>query len=275
MKPLRRPCIFCGTPEGLSKEHFWPEWMALHLPVPPSTSNIGEFYESEGKQPHRLERRSERPGAVHTKKIRAVCGRCNNGWMSVLETRAKPILLQFITREGTVLLPDQCEVLSLWASVKAIVGEYSTDDTAMTLMDDRHAVRQDRVPSYFRIFLALHELKTHSGYARHSTTLSLSREGPVPSLPRTISRNIQAISFIVGPLLFYVACARVSGFNLSALDPRGLMHRLSPMPDAAIDLQETKALTQGQVASISNLLPSFWSSPITHYGGPLRRDDAT
>ena len=39
------------------------------------------------------------PGNAWTKKIRVVCGTCNNGWMSRLETAAAPLLTPLIYRQ--------------------------------------------------------------------------------------------------------------------------------------------------------------------------------
>jgi hypothetical protein len=92
---MKKPktCIFCGEQGSISKEHFWPEWVAPHIRAGEAGSNVSEFHAAEGKNAPSLQRRSERPGDVVTKKIRAVCERCNNGWMSEVESNVKPTIL--------------------------------------------------------------------------------------------------------------------------------------------------------------------------------------
>ena len=251
-----KPCVFCGATRGLSKEHFWPEWLSSYLPPAVPNSHITELHSGEGKQPQRLERQSQRPGAVKTKKIRAVCAACNNGWMSTVEAQVKPIVLALLDRSRTTLLESDIRSLA---------------NTALTVPDDRHAVRRGSVPTYFRIFAAFHTLEAKTAYYRHSTTISLSRDGPVPTLPRTISRNIQLTSFLMGPVCFYVTAARVDQFNGAVLDPAHAMHRLWPDPQVSIDMTALQPLGQAEIATACRSLERLVRDPRVIYGGPLRR----
>ena len=55
----------------------------------------------------------------------SVCGSCNNGWMSQLETRVEPIFLKLTT--GTDirdLKPDEIDTLARWTGKTAIVLGY-------------------------------------------------------------------------------------------------------------------------------------------------------
>lgn len=264
-----RSCIFCGALTGLSKEHFWPEWLAPHLPPAVPNSHISELHSAEGKQRRSLERRSERPGGVHTKKIRAVCSTCNNGWMSALESKAKPVILSLINRSGVVVTESAAKDLALWITVKAIVGEHATSKAALTTEADRALVfKLQQVPSYFRIFVAYHDLDAKVAYFRHSTTVSRSPRGPTPPLPVGISRNIQTVTFLVGSLCIYVTAARVSDFDQSELDPTVPMHRLWPRPVAGtIDSGEVKSLTREQVAVLGGALDRLIAHPRVVYAG--------
>src|ERR1035437_6614904 len=85
-------CIFCGR-RNLSKEHFWPEWASALLPRYPDNRHVEHLFTVTEKT--KLVRPPEvrsRQGHSWTKRLRAVCSECNNGWMSVLENVAKPIL---------------------------------------------------------------------------------------------------------------------------------------------------------------------------------------
>jgi len=271
-----KPCIFCGIRNATSKEHFWPQWLAPFLISPEANAHITEFRSAEGKQPQRLERHSERPGAVHTKKIRAVCAACNNGWMSTLEFAVKQVLVPLLTSTEMTLSGTSLETLALWVTVKSIVGEHATQSTALTTPHDRRTLYESNViPCYFRIFVALHTLQTQTAYYRNSTTVSTHRTGPVPALPDTIFRNIQATTFLVGPLCFYVTSSRVEGLSNAVLDPATPMHRLWPDHAQHIDLSVTPPLAESEVYSVSRSLERFVEHPRVKYGGPLPRCNAS
>ena len=82
----RRVCLFCDN-NANSLEHSWPDWMGKHFPRGDHDKSVVHW---EPIETHR----SRLPAAVifhgHpvTTKIKAVCKRCNNGWMSVLEQDA-------------------------------------------------------------------------------------------------------------------------------------------------------------------------------------------
>lgn len=269
---MRRPkaCIFCSSPTGLSKEHFWPEWLAPYLPTPDPYAHITEFHSAEGKHPVRLQRRSERQGAVNTKKIRAVCATCNNGWMSALESTAKPTILGLLDRSITVLSKQCVADLALWIAVKSIVGEHGVEDTALTPPDDRNAVYSTRsIPDYLRIFIAYHSLRSQAAYHRQSTTVSTTPQGPNPPLPPDIHRNIQATTFLVGSLCIYITAARVTGISAATLDPRHSMHRLWPAPPQDIDFLAIPPLGTDEIFQVGSSLDRLIAHPHVRYGGPL------
>lgn len=273
MKRLKT-CIFCGKRGNISKEHFWPKWLGPHLPPAVPNSHISEFHSGEGKQPRRLERHSERPGSVNTRKIRAVCETCNNGWMSELESKVKPTVLGLLSRSVTNLSEEPLRCLTLWIAVKSVVGEHSVLDTALTTSDDRLSLARDHIiPNYLRLFVAYHSLETQAAYYRQSTTVSTTLRGPSPSLPAGITRNLQATTFLVGSLCVFVAAVRASGVNSEILDPPVAMHRLWPRPTASVDLGALLPLGAIEIALVGNSLERLVMHPGIGYGSPIRRQD--
>lgn len=271
-----KTCIFCGNRGSISKEHFWPEWLAPHLAPAHPNSHVTEFRSAEGKQPPRLERRSERPGAVNTKKIRVVCATCNTGWMSALESKVKPVFLALLEGSNTTLSSQGAANVALWVTVKSIVGEHATESTALTTPADRLAVLKSQlIPDYFRIFVALHSLETQTAYYRQSTTVSKTMRGPDPPLPSKIFRNIQATTFLVGPVCIYVTAARVAGFSGAVLDPVPKMHRLWPDSLPNIELAALRPLAASDVSAICRSLDRLVADPRVKYGGPLPRHEAS
>ena len=92
---MARQCIFCGG-GGLTNEHAWPQWI-LNEQDP-----FGIVVESDGEHVRTL------VGPKAAIKLKVVCAACNNGWMSDLEAKAKPVLGPLIDGQRSRLgLPEQ------------------------------------------------------------------------------------------------------------------------------------------------------------------------
>ena len=100
---------------------------------------------------------------------RVVCGPCNNGWMSALESRAQSWLTSMIAGHTTTLTPAAQMDLAAWVAMKAFVVEYAlsaeneivaTPHDRRGLMDTGHplgavqvrvgAVERDGIPNSVR-----------------------------------------------------------------------------------------------------------------------------
>jgi len=268
----QRTCIFCGGKGAISKEHFWPQWAGQYLTKTSETHNISELHAAEGKAPKQLKSLIKRQGNVVTKKIRVVCRDCNHGWMGSLEERVKPTIVNLLQGHNYKLNMDQIDSLSLWASVKTIVAEHAESHMALTPSADRYLVyKNGSIPEYFRIFMGFHSSETTAAYIRHSATISLSMSGPDPALSPDIRRNIQTVSFLVGPLLFHVMATRVASFNLDEVFvfSSSALAKLWPSSQKEIDLSLLKRIDNAGLSTIANSLDKLVSLPTVKYGGPL------
>jgi hypothetical protein len=104
-----RQCLFCGKPAD-SKEHLWSEWILKSL------KSRNPIVQELGKA------RASKPftGAVT---IKCVCTECNNGWMSKLEARIKPLVGSLMQDISTSLDIGQQKDVSLWALKTAMLVE--------------------------------------------------------------------------------------------------------------------------------------------------------
>lgn len=271
----QRTCIFCGNKGSISKEHFWPDWLGQYFTKSPNDGNISELHAAKGLQPKKLQFRKGRQGSVLTKKIRVVCKSCNNGWMSALEEKAKPILVAGICGHSLELSQSQLAELAHWACVKAIVGEHSEGEMALTPSEDRYLVfTQSKIPDYFRIYIGLHSSITQVAYLRHSTTVSRTMSGPNPPLPSGISRNIQSITFLVGPVFFHVLSARVNDFDWDKVITYSQVERIWPHPAAPLDIGLLAVVHSNNLHNITNSLDQLLALPGVKYGGPLPKGGA-
>ena len=85
---LPNGCVFCGSLDRLTREHVVPDWLRdSGLPTGPSRQTTGPL----NRSPHEL---GEAP--AFSAKVRDVCGKCNNGWMSALDATAKGALMPLL-----------------------------------------------------------------------------------------------------------------------------------------------------------------------------------
>ena len=91
---LRPPgrCIFCGG-GGLSKEHMWADWLHAYIPrIAPEHRTRSTLIHLENQEIST----QRRAGDPHSRRIRCVCGPCNNGWMSALQEKTKPFMVPML-----------------------------------------------------------------------------------------------------------------------------------------------------------------------------------
>jgi hypothetical protein len=221
LKPPEK-CIFCGG-GNLSKEHFWPEWASVLLPRYPDNRRIEQVFTTENARLVKPPEVRARQGHSWTKTIRAVCRRCNNGWMSVLEKAAKPILTPLITSRSHALTEDSMRVLAQWIALKVMVGERNHPKDAVTPLGDRTRFRATlALPSHLRIWVA--QCGTQgwdTGYLRHAATMATS---PVV-MPHHRFKNIHSVAFGIGDLFVFVIHTTVAGVEdaLTFNQPEGVI----------------------------------------------------
>lgn len=121
---MPRSCIFCGGRSGLTAEHIFPDWLT-------------KFYEARIKGPMRGTIEFVGPdgqdvsfrGTPFQRKVKTVCGDCNNGWMSALEGRMKPFLSRMIVGETTRLRSNAQKTVAFWCVKTAFVLQYMNPGT--------------------------------------------------------------------------------------------------------------------------------------------------
>src|ERR1039457_1463762 len=105
-RPQRR-CIVCGgTP--VTGEHLFSIWIgdlvpktaARHMRTVRAAMGTGDQLDRPYlDQARRLE------GDIKSSRLRTVCKRCNNEWMSAIESAAKPVMTPLILGQLVVLPP--------------------------------------------------------------------------------------------------------------------------------------------------------------------------
>lgn len=116
---VARACVFCGgTPT--TKEHLWPDWgRRLIADAEPLTHY--QQVRQDNREP--VDRTWTTPPFRWT--VNAVCARCNNGWMSQLEERARPMLLPMLQGRGRELHREGQRTLASWALKTSMMFEHT------------------------------------------------------------------------------------------------------------------------------------------------------
>lgn len=111
---MPRKCIFCDNPlTGVrAKEHAIPKWLMKYLGITKEKLHLAVAQSADDVVTSSRKHTADR--FVEGK----VCDDCNQGWMSTLETEAKPILKPLI--DGTVSL------LSISNTDRTIVARWAT-----------------------------------------------------------------------------------------------------------------------------------------------------
>jgi hypothetical protein len=111
---MKADCLFCTNPAG-SKEHLWAAWIHRR-------KDFGSLRVTIGKSLPEIRSNPEQ-------KINTVCGKCNNGWMSVLEQRNIPLIGCLLQDLSAPLDIAQQTSLSAWAVKTAMVLDSVKDQT--------------------------------------------------------------------------------------------------------------------------------------------------
>lgn len=209
---MSKTCIFCNSTGRKSKEHLWPVWMHEHLPLIGNGYNVSELNTFKWKNQIGA-KKTKRQGHLTTKKIRVVCQKCNNGWMSMLENEAKPILTKILNDESFKLCAKNQQTIAQWITLKSIIGEHDDRDLRVTPFAERNLFRKQlKIPNSYAIYIGRHGEKSDTAWLRTSQTIAKSRTGPNPPLGN-LQRNMQSIAFICGSLFVYVLTIREHGIK--------------------------------------------------------------
>ena len=196
-------CAFCLNEADLTGEHIWSDWMNRVLPPSgpfqvTSTKGTGEpiCYRA-----HTL-----------NMKLRVVCEKCNNGWMSELESyRAIPAMKDLILSDKGVLLTSQrLESIAIFAFKCAVIADHSSflkpkfkNRELFFSADCRTAFRQSlAIPEGVQMWLAA------SKEDGRGTFRDTYRPSP-PSVARGF--ELYELTYGVGYLIFQVVATRWLG----------------------------------------------------------------
>jgi hypothetical protein len=253
-KPPGR-CIFCEQ-TGLTKEHVFPDWM--NGVYPKGSYNKLEHLRAfdPKRQADQLVGESSRihQGGPANRKVRVVCTRCNTGWLSRLQNRAKPVLIPLIQGDGCLVKVAAQRIIALWGAVIAITAEYTQPSLphAITPQDRHYMWRNDNPPDDWQIWIG-HYIGTEKAmsYAQVRFTLSPKGSSLIPSgiAPTT---NTQVATMIFGKLYLYLFASSLGGIGPLRLGDH--LRPIWPLSGSDISWPPTLGLSDRDRISLNNRL---------------------
>lgn len=170
MTKLPKRCLFCGQAGQITKEHAWPKWLGADIHVFPTqstqTTGFGRSAEDVIKEKPNLV--VSKQGSVLTTRIREVCARCNSGWMSRLESDARPLLKRLWAPSypfgRTSISHAGATTLAAWATKTAWVRERVDGPSRTTTPVMRRALMDSlRPPDLTTVWFARHKGQMNFG----------------------------------------------------------------------------------------------------------------
>lgn len=248
-------CIFC---EGgnLSKEHFWPKWAAELLPKFPNNEHVEHLSTfTQLTKPVGSPKIRTKQGNSWTKTVRVVCASCNNGWMSALETKVRPILTSLIATNPQTLPTNSLLVLSQWIALKVMVAEHNQRRDAVTPLEDRKAFKDGlKIPPNFQIWIAKCGTEGwEATYWRHAATVGFNTFTP----PTDGLKNIHSITFGIGDLLIHVMQTSIPNWphKFKVLSPN-IIVPIYPI-DGSVNWPPSKTLSAVDARVVVGTLDNF------------------
>lgn len=101
-------CLFCNSDSG-SKEHLWPKWIHERKDFGALRIQLGNSEQKIIPNPEIM--------------VKTVCGGCNNGWMSSLESENVPIIGRMVQDIAVSLDGHQQKLVAAWSIKTAMVSD--------------------------------------------------------------------------------------------------------------------------------------------------------
>lgn len=205
-------------------------------------------------------------GPLGSRKIRNVCTKCNSGWMSRLESAAKPALTDLILGNKTILDATNQKVISSWTVMTSIISEYTDTPTrSIPASDYQHLMNTNLPPDGWHIWLGTCAgIRWKQGYRHHGLAVG-PRQGFRWFVPKY---NTQFSTFGIGSLLIHAASSTVPNlvqkFDKSTL---GGLIQIWPQMSPNVTLPSALVLTDEQANQIadafcSQLLSSVYADKV-------------
>lgn len=252
MSKPRKLCIFCGG-FPITKEHVWPDWLDPYL----QKTMLNHETFAEMVLPNGTTREiRKRAGDPQSVRVRHVCQACNNGWMSVLQNEAKPILIPLLQGKDVTLFRKQQIILAKWVAMFCMVAEFM-DKSGLRIavsQDDRTFLKEkQQVPKNWKIWMALVDENAKPSVWTHNT-LPIEDNGIVitHTAEGIALPNTQTTTFTLGRMLLSALSCPISELvRKQKIDP-AIARQLWPLSSTPVNWPLQNAIDNRTATEISD-----------------------
>jgi hypothetical protein len=225
-----KECVFCGAQGKLTEEHAFADWLEPYVPL----CGVGSHTTSHAVNKLPVTSPSDRietwkKGLLHKrKKLKIVCKRCNNEWMSRLQTQVKPILLPMIQGHWpeTMSAWDR-RGLAAWATMFTMVAEFSDPNTQTIDFTARERLRLTiEPPDGWYVWVGLTRCVlwrmgfNHFAWGKPTVVWPSSGQSEQEALAAaaltTTKKQMQCTGFVVGPVFIQTVSSSEPGLKIDA-----------------------------------------------------------
>jgi hypothetical protein len=195
---MSKPRKTCGN-TGMSKEHIWGQWLKNY--VRQDLLKHGMFTQVVNRPgTPNTEHLRIKSGDPLQSKVRVVCTKCNNEWLSEIQNRAKPHLIPLFTGTTRVLGVEAQEILATWITMATMTAEHLVSDPrqrAISQADREFLWRNSKPPAEWRILIGRYERHRLATQWTHCDMPVLeTKDVPPAGVPP--QSNMQITTFMIG-----------------------------------------------------------------------------
>ena len=223
-------CVFCGARGKLTEEHAFADWLEPYVPF------VGRSSHTTSRAVSKLPALSAedyvetwRKGLLHKrKKLKIVCARCNNEWMSRLQTQAQPVLLPMLQGRWpeTISAWDR-RGLAAWATMFTMVAEFADPHTQTIDFASRERLRLNvSPPDGWYVWIGLTRCVlwrlgfNHFAWGKPIVVWPApgqsSKEALAAAALTPPKKHMQSTGFVVGPVFIQTMSSSEPGLKVDA-----------------------------------------------------------
>jgi hypothetical protein len=214
----QRFCIFCGA-AGLTKEHIWADWSAEYIPKNVRGHGKQELridFDEKAKETVAFRNLKPIDGDPRSRKSKCVCKQCNEGWMSRIQEKVKPIALKMILGNSVILGVAEQRLISSWITMATMASD--AQNPKMSAIPESHTkwFNTWRSPPYgWKIFVGSYPRGMTDPWWDNESGLLLDLETPLTDDMNPA--NVQTSTYTFGKL-YVSAFSADTGFPGSVRD---------------------------------------------------------
>ena len=219
MQANAKRCIFCGDLANLTSEHIWGDWTREYVQSTLNKHNAAHITiprPGEPSEPIVKPRAGDPIGS----QVGVVCGRCNSGFLSRIQDRAKPYLLPLFNGQDHRLDEAAQNIVAAWIAMATMTSAYlmfdvsSDGQSAIPQTDRNWLMRTSTAPRHWRIWIGqCHEWGRANQWHREYLPIFFESENASNGhAGSSASANTQATAFKIGKLYAFALSSEFKRF---------------------------------------------------------------